>query len=105
MVSRYPVSDTVSGTLIPNEAATSVASRQRRDVSDFPRCGCTALVTKISNEFVRGSIHMDVPVKPVWAYEPIGYSSPRLLENGESISQPSARRIGCSAGLAGSVNF
>src|SRR5437588_7548 len=30
---------------------------------------------------------MDVPVNPVWPYEPIGNRSPRLLEKDESMSQ------------------
>src|SRR5260370_29288267 len=48
---------------------------------------------------------MDVPVKPVWPKEPIGYKSPRFPENGESISQPKPRKIGCSAGVCADVNF
>ena len=64
-----------------------------------------AILSRITYVSVNGSIHMDVPVKPVWPKEPTGNRSPRLPENCESISHPSPRRIGWSAGPCGVVNF
>src|SRR5665647_3702474 len=43
---------------------------------------------------VSGSIHSEVPVKPVCPKLPMGKSSPRLPECGESTSQPRPRRMG-----------
>ena len=52
-----------------------------------------------------GSIQSDVPVKPVCPNEPMGNSSPRFDENGESMSQPRPRTLGMPAGVAGVVIF
>ncbi len=45
----------------------------------------------------------DVPVNPVWPYDPIGNSSPRFAENDESMSQPRPRTSAMPAGVAGDV--
>ena len=47
------------------------------------------------------SSHSDVPVNPVWPKEPIGNSSPRFEEYGESMSQPSPRTARISGGVDG----
>ena len=52
---------------------------------------------------VVGSIQIDVPVNPVCPKEPTGRSSPRLEENGESMSQPKPRIAGRLAGCSGIV--
>ena len=54
---------------------------------------------------VAGSIHTEVPVKPVWPNDPIGSSSPRLPEKDESKSQPRARTFRSSRGGPGVVIF
>src|SRR5580704_10849145 len=54
---------------------------------------------------VVGSIHNEVPVNPVWPNEPTGKRSPRLLENGESMSQPNPRRACDDGGCCGVVIF
>jgi hypothetical protein len=59
--------------------------------------------TERSKTPVAGSIHIDVPVKPVWPNDPSGRNSPRLDEYDESRSQPSPRTFGSPAGVAGDV--
>jgi hypothetical protein len=54
---------------------------------------------------VVGSIHSEVPVKPVCPNEPTGSSSPRLVENGESMSQPKPRRLDDVGGCWGVLIF
>src|SRR5579862_3413025 len=54
---------------------------------------------------VVGSIHSEVPVKPVCPNDPTGNKSPRLLENGESISQPKPRSTVDVGGCCGVVIF
>ena len=49
------------------------------------RLGCTLLVRIMEKESVKGSIQIEVPVKPVWPYEPSGKISPR---NEVEIYQP-----------------
>jgi len=39
----------------PRPAATTVASRERIDVNEWPRCGATELVKTIRKEWVVGS--------------------------------------------------
>src|ERR1700674_857042 len=54
---------------------------------------------------VVGSIHNEVPVNPVCPNDPTGNRSPRLLENGESISQPNPCRTCDVGGCCGVVIF
>src|SRR5271167_1436395 len=68
-------------------AATAVATSVRKAIT-FPYFTCTALVSRMTYAFVVGSIHSEVPVKPVCPKEPTGSRSPRLEENGESMSHP-----------------
>src|ERR1022692_1812130 len=57
------------------------------------------------NVRVVGSIHNEVPVNPVCPNDPTGNRSPRLLENGESMSQPKPRRTCDVGGCWGVVIF
>ncbi len=52
---------------------------------------------------VAGSIHSDVPVKPVCPNEPSGRSSPRFDEYDESRSHPRPRTFVSEGGVAGDV--
>src|SRR5947209_17597365 len=84
-------------------AATAVATFERKAIAfPFPR-GCTAFVSRMMYECVVGSIHNDVPVNPVCPNDPTGKRSPRLDENGESISQPKPRSTGAEGGCSGRV--
>src|SRR5216683_5107871 len=88
-----------------NAAATAVANLVRNATTlPFPR-GCTALVNKIMYVRVVGSIHSEVPVHPVCPYDPTGSNSPRLLEKGESMSQPKPRTAVAVGGCWGVVIF
>src|SRR6266403_6226733 len=53
--------------------------------------------------FVVGSIQSDTPVYPVCPKDPTGNSSPRFVENGESISQPNPRTAVPVAGCCGEI--
>ncbi len=57
-----------------------LATRARSGVASPLPAGCTRLERKITNVRVSGSIHIDVPVNPVWPNDPTGNSSPRLAE-------------------------
>src|ERR687888_371679 len=52
---------------------------------------------------VTGSIHIEVPLKPLWPNDPTGNSSPRLVEKGESMSHPNPRSTVEFAGCCGVV--
>src|SRR5438445_13548945 len=54
---------------------------------------------------VAGSIPSEVPVQRVCPNEPTGNSSPRLLDKGESMSQPKPRRLSDVGGCCGVVIF
>ena len=84
-----------------NAAATAVATFERKAIALLCPRGCTALVSRMTYVFVTGSIHNDVPVNPVCPKDPTGNSSPRLLENGESISHPNPRKLAAVAGCWG----
>src|SRR6266498_1111510 len=94
-------SDAVSG----RAAATAVATFARSEMAELRPRGCTALVKRIMYVRVVGSIHREVPVNPVCPKEPTGKNSPRLDENGESISQPKPRSAGDVGGCCGDVIF
>ena len=83
--------------------AATVATRARSGVTSPLPSGCTRFDRNTTNRPVAGSIQRDVPVKPVWPNDPIGSSSPRLAEYAESKSQPSARTLRSSPGVAGVV--
>src|SRR5208282_6884777 len=51
------------------------------------------------------SIHNEVPVKPVCPNDPTGNRSPRLLDHGESMSQPNPRSTVAVGGCCGVVIF
>src|ERR1700730_14598621 len=88
-----------------NAAATAVATFERSPIAfPFPR-GCTELVNRMMYVWVVGSIHREVPVKPVWPNDPTGSRSPRFDENGESMSQPNPRSAGAVGGCSGRVIF
>src|SRR5579863_10013868 len=57
------------------------------------------------NVRVVGSIHNEVPVNPVCTNDPTGRRSPRLLESGESMSQPNPRSACEVGGCWGVVIF
>src|SRR4029450_2798556 len=86
-------------------AATTDATRARSGVTSPRPSGCTRFDRKITNVLVTGSIHIDGPVKPVWPKDPIGNSSPRLDDSGESISQPRPRAGAIVSGVARRVIF
>src|SRR5271157_5799940 len=85
-------------------AATAVATSVRKAIT-FPYFTCTALVSRITYVFVVGSIHNEVPVNPVCPNEPTGNRSPRLEENGESMSHPNPRTMVRLGGCCGVVIF
>ena len=67
-------------------------ARRTARMALFSRVGCTRFVRRITNSFRSGSIHIDVPVKPVWPNERGGAEQrrpPRIAPSG--VSQPSAR--------------
>src|SRR6266404_7602712 len=88
-----------------NSAATAVDTRERKEMSCGPCRGSTELVNRITYVLVYGSIHMEVPVNPVWPNDPTGRSAPRLEENEESMSQPSPRTSAALGGCCGVVIF
>src|SRR6266536_769721 len=91
----------VSGTT----AATAVATFARSEIAEPCPRGWTALVKRMMKVCVVGSIQMEVPVNPVCPNEPTGKNSPRLDENGESMSQPKPRSVGDVGGCCGDVIF
>ena len=59
----------------------------------FPESsGWFRFVRRITKDCVRGSIQIEVPVQPVWPYEPAGKRSPRFEANEVATSHPRARR-------------
>ena len=60
-----------------NDAATALDTARRRGVTTVGGCACTPFVNRMMKLLVSGSIHNDVPVKPVCPYEP-GGSAPRM---------------------------
>src|SRR5262249_37219951 len=94
-----------SPSLRPRPPATTFATLLRSATTECPTRGCTAFVSRITYVSVYGSIHIDVPVKPVCPNEPSGNSSPRFDENGESISHPSPRKLVASGGCCGRADF
>src|SRR5215207_2815805 len=91
---------TSDGTSVSADAAT-VATRARSGVTSPLPSGWTRFDRNTTNIFVAGSIQRLVPVNPVCPNDPNGSSSPRLDENDESMSHPSARTFGCPAGEDG----
>ena len=79
-----------SGSPRPRPSRPARAAASRRPC----RPGCTRFDRNTTNMPVAGSIHSDVPVKPVCPNEPTGSSSPRFDENDESMSQPRPRTFG-----------
>ncbi len=79
--------------------ATTVATWPRRAVTLPPPAGCTRLDRNTTNVSDAGSIQSEVPVKPVWPYEPTGNRSPRFEEYRESMSHPSPRRSARCGGV------
>src|SRR6266705_291448 len=103
MASLYPVmlfqrSASCSETVKGMAAATAVATLARKEIAELWPRGWTAFVKRMMYVRVVGSIHSEVPVKPVWPNEPTGSNSPRFDENGESISQPSPRSAVAAGG-------
>jgi len=53
--------------------------------------GQTRLVRRITNNFLTGSIHIEVPVNPRWPYEVGEKYFPALECSGDFVSHPSPR--------------
>ena len=106
------VTSTGSGLSVPDwpntygwfmDDAATVATRARSGVtSPFPS-GCTRFERNTTNIPVVGSIHNDVPVKPVWPNDPTGRSSPRFDEYAESMSHPRPRTLRSRGSVAAVV--
>src|SRR5579884_512214 len=106
--SLYPVSLADSFPLsgaIPNAIAAALAMLPRRAVMLFGPLGWTAFARTITYVSETGSIHSEVPVNPVWPNDPTGKIVPRLLEYGDSMSQPKPRRAVPVAGCSGVTIF
>src|SRR6185503_3079858 len=77
------------------EAATIDETRPRSELTSAgclgSRRGWTRLLRKTMKVSLAGSIHIEVPVKPVWPKLPIGKRSPRLAEKPVAMSQPTPR--------------
>ena len=91
-----------AGTSVTTEAAI-VATRARSGVTSPLPSGCTRFDRNTTNIRVAGSIHSDVPVKPVWPNDPTGSSSPRFEEYAESMSQPRPRTLRSADDVEGVV--
>src|SRR6185503_6496869 len=73
----------------PPTTASATARRTSR-IALFSRVGCTRLVRSTTKSLRSGSIHREVPVKPVWPNDRADSLSP-ADESGWGVSQPRAR--------------
>src|SRR5690242_12721064 len=99
--STFDVNPFVSPTF--SAAATAVPIFARKLEIAGRTYGCTLFVNKITNVWLAGSIHTEVPVNPVCPYEPSGNKSPRGAEYAVSMSQPSPRIFGLHGGVCGVI--
>ena len=78
--SARPAAEAEAGSASRNAEAAMVATRARTGVTSPLPSGWTRFDRKMTYTPVRGSIHTEVPVHPVWPKEPGGSSSPRFDE-------------------------
>ena len=93
---------TAGGSSVSADAAI-VATRARSGVTSPLPSGWTRFDMNTTNILVAGSIHSEVPVKPVWPKDPSGRSSPRLAAKDESMSQPRPRTLRSPGGIEGLI--
>src|SRR5207245_3320486 len=80
-----------SGRVRASATRSETYARTRR-IAVFARVGFTRFVSRTMKRSRSGSIHIDVPVKPVWPNERRESFAPALeYPESDGVSQPSAR--------------
>ena len=87
-------------TVEPGRRTTASATARRTSrMALFSRVGCTRLVSRMTNRLRSGSIHIDVPVNPVWPKERGPNSDPAEEFSLRRVPPERAARVGHALAL------